>query len=176
MIKHTHLCSTFMFISLQLVVFTTCVGVNGLNISFVRFMVRNNTLQGTNISYYSLWCHNLIKWCERIYNIGVSITLLTIEKCASCANSLLVLTHCGRVTNICLLELTIIGSDNGLSPHRRQAIIWTNVGILLIGPLRTNFSETLIAIHIFSFKKMHLKMSSDKWRPFFLGLNVFSPG
>ena len=37
-----------------------------------------------------------------------------------------------------------IGSDNGLSPGRRQAIIWTNVGILLIEPLGTNFSEILI--------------------------------
>ena len=32
-------------------------------------------------------------------------------------------------------------SDNGLSPRRRQAIIWTNAGILLIGPLGTNFSN-----------------------------------
>ena len=67
-----------------------------------------------------------------------------------------------------------IGSDNGLSPSRRQAIIWTNAGILLIRPLRTNFNETLIAIHTFSFKKMHLKMSSANRRPFCLGLNVLS--
>ena len=46
-----------------------------------------------------------------------------------------VLTHWGRVTHICIDNLTIIGSDNGLSPGRRQAIIWTNAGILLIGPL-----------------------------------------
>ena len=51
------------------------------------------------------------------------------------------LTHWGRVTHICVGKLTIIGSDNGLSPERRQAIIWTNAGILLIGPLGTNFSE-----------------------------------
>ena len=51
-----------------------------------------------------------------------------------------------RVTHICVNKLTIIGSDNGLSPGRRQAIIWTNVGILLIGPLGTNFSEILIEI------------------------------
>ena len=51
------------------------------------------------------------------------------------------LTHWGRVTHICVVKLTIIGSDNGLSPGRRQAIIWTNAGILLIGPLGTNFSE-----------------------------------
>ena len=46
------------------------------------------------------------------------------------------LTHWGRVTHICVSKLTIIGSDNGLSPDRRQAIIWTNAGLLLIGPLR----------------------------------------
>ena len=57
---------------------------------------------------------------------------------------------------------------------RRQAIIWTNVGILLIGHLRTNFSEMLIEICIFSFKKMHLKMSSGKRRLFCIGLNVLS--
>ena len=84
------------------------------------------------------------------------------------------LTHWGRVTHICVSELTIIGSDNGLSPGRRQAIIWTNAGILLIEPLGTNFSEILIEIQIFSFKKMRLKMSSVKWRPFCLGLNVLT--
>ena len=48
----------------------------------------------------------------------------------------------------------------------RQAIIWTNAEILLIGPLGTNFSEILIEIDIFSFKKMHLKMAFAKWRLF----------
>ena len=83
----------------------------------------------------------------------------------------LILTHWGRVTHICVGELTIIDSDNGLSPGRRQAIIWTNAGILLIGPLGTNFSEILIEIHAFSFKKMRLKVSSANWRPFCIGLN-----
>ena len=83
-----------------------------------------------------------------------------------------ILTHWGRVMHICVSKLTIIGSDNGLSPGRHQAIIWTNGGILLIGPLGTNFSEILIEILIFSFKKMHLKMSSGKWRPSCLSLNV----
>ena len=84
------------------------------------------------------------------------------------------LTHWGRVTHICVGILTSIGSDNGLSPGRRQVIIWTNAGILLIEPLETNFSEILIRIPAFSFKKMHLKMSSANWRPFFLGLNVLN--
>ena len=83
-----------------------------------------------------------------------------------------ILTHWGRVTPVCVGKLTIIGSDNGLSPGRRQTIIWTNAGILLIGPLGTNFSEIVVGIQAFSFKKIHLKMSSAKWRPFCLGLNV----
>ena len=62
------------------------------------------------------------------------------------------LTHWGRVTHICVGKLTIIGSDNGLSPERRQAIIWTNAGTLLIGPLGTNLSEILIEIYTFSLK------------------------
>ena len=77
------------------------------------------------------------------------------------------------MTHKCVGKLTIIGSDNGLSPGRRQANIWTNAGLLVIRHLGTNFSEILIGIQTFSFKKMHLKMSSAKWRPFFcLGLNV----
>ena len=76
--------------------------------------------------------------------------------------------------HICVGKPIIIGSDTGLSPDRHQAIIWANAGILLIGPLGTNFSEILTGIQIFSFKKMHLQMSSAKWRPFCLGLNVLS--
>ena len=85
---------------------------------------------------------------------------------------ILLLTHWGRVTHIRVSKHTIIGSDNGLSPGRRQPIIWTNAGTLLIGTLGTNFSEILIEIRIFSSKKMGLKVSSVKWRPFCLGLNV----
>ena len=81
------------------------------------------------------------------------------------------LTHWGRATHICVSKLTIIASDNGLSPGRHQAIIRTNAGILLIRPLGTNFSEFLVEILIFSFKKMRFKVSSAKRRPFCLGLN-----
>ena len=82
------------------------------------------------------------------------------------------LTHWGRVTHICVSNLTIIGSDNGLSPGRHQAIIWTNAGTSSIGTLGTNFSEILIEILTFSFKNMLLKVSSGKWQPFCLGPNV----
>ena len=53
-----------------------------------------------------------------------------------------------------------------IAPIRGQAGIWTNAGLLSIGPLGTNFSEILIKIQNFSFMKMHLKISSVKWRPF----------
>ena len=77
------------------------------------------------------------------------------------------LTHWSRVTHICGSKIIIIDSDNG----GHQAIIWTNAGILLIGPLGMNFSETLIEINTFLIEKMHLKMSSAKYRRFRLGLN-----
>ena len=80
-------------------------------------------------------------------------------------------THWGQITHICISKLTIIGSDNGLSPGWHQAIIWSNAGILLVGPLVTNFSDMLIEIHTFLLK-MLLKISSAKWRPFCLGLSV----
>ena len=80
------------------------------------------------------------------------------------------LTHWGWVMHIFVNKLTIIGSDNGLSPGRHQAIIWTNAGILLTGPLEINFSEILTDIH--TFLKMHLKKWSVKCPPFCLGLNV----
>ena len=50
--------------------------------------------------------------------------------------------------------------------------MWINAGILFNGPLGTNFSEILVAINTFSFRKMHFKMSSQKWRSFCLSLNV----
>ena len=84
------------------------------------------------------------------------------------------LTHWDRVAHICVSKLTVIGSDNGLSPGRRQVIIGTNAGIVLIGPLGRNFNEILIEIHTFSFNKTQSKMSSAKRPPFCLGLNVLS--
>ena len=92
----------------------------------------------------------------------------TIHSSQSCQ-----LTHWGWVMHIpvCVGNLTITGSDNGLSPVWRQAIICTNAGILLIGPLGTHFSEISIESLTFSFRKMCLKESSAKWWPFCLSLN-----
>ena len=89
------------------------------------------------------------------------------SKVDSWLSRLSILTHWGRVTHICVSKQTIIGPDNGLSPDRN------NAGLLLIGPLGTKFSEIVIEIRIFSFKKMGLNVSSAKWWPFCLGLNVF---
>ena len=71
------------------------------------------------------------------------------------------------------VNCTIIGSDNGLSPGRRWAIIWTNVGIVLIGPLRTNINEILIEIYKVAFQKMHLKIASAICRPFCLAKYIY---
>ena len=68
-----------------------------------------------------------------------------------------------RETHICVSDQTIMGSNNGLSPGRRQAIIWTNTGI---GSLGIHFSAFLREIQIFSFKKVHLNESSAKSQPF----------
>ena len=62
------------------------------------------------------------------------------------------------MTHLCVGKLSNIGSDNILWPGRRQAIIWTNAGILIIGAQGTNFSEILIEIQTCSLEKIHLKM------------------
>ena len=82
------------------------------------------------------------------------------------------LTHSGWVTHICIGKLAIIGSDNGLSPERRQVIIWTNAMILLIWPSGTNFGEILIDMQPFGLKKMYMKMLFAKSWPFCLNLIV----
>ena len=70
--------------------------------------------------------------------------------------------HWGRVVHICVNKLTIIGSDDVLSPGRRQDIIWTSASILIIGPLGTNFNKILIEIYAFLFKKIYLKNAVRK--------------
>ena len=137
------------------------------------------------VNTHGCWCHGSSN-CPVISRRYIDYIYVIKSSCfphwrisMACAFSVLrnnrckySLTHWGRVTHICVSDLTSIDSDNGLSPGRRQAIIRTNAGILLIGTLGTIFSEILIGIHTFSFKKMHLKISSGKRRPFWPGLNV----
>ena len=60
-----------------------------------------------------------------------------------------------------------IGSVNGLSPIQRQAIIWTNAGLLPIGPLGTDFSEILIKYKRFiyenAFEIIFREMAAILW-------------
>ena len=126
----------------------------------------------------ALWRHCwLSRWQRRVrFGVkcmhGISASIHILFGLFSWLFYILCYKRNWRVTHICVSNQTIIGSDNGLSPGRRQAIIRTNAGILLIESLGTNYNEILIDIHIFSFKKIHFKMSSGKWRPFCLGLNV----
>ena len=73
------------------------------------------------------------------------------------------------MTHICVSKLTLIGLDNGLSPGRRQVIIWTNAGILLSRTLGTNFSEIWSEIHTFSsrkcFENVVCELASNLSRP-----------
>ena len=137
---------------------------------------------GSNWQYSSIDSDNGLALTPRIIriikirplgtNFNETLMKMSSGKWRPFCLSLNVLTHWGQATHICFSKQITIGSDNGLSPVRRQAIIWTNAGILLIGPLGTNFSEISIEIQIFSFMKMHLKMSFGKRRPFCLSLNV----
>ena len=127
-------------------------------------LIITNILRNTSLCNFSNFLATNYGNVSKNYIFKMTVTLPGIN----------VLTHWGQATHICIGKLTIIGSDNGLSPGRRQAIIWTNAGILLIGHLGTNFSEILIEIHTFSFKKIDLNMSSAKWRPFCPSLNVLT--
>ena len=75
-------------------------------------------------------------------------------------------THWGQVTLICLSNLTIIGSGNGLSPGRCHAITWTHAGILLTDKLQWNFNQiSYIFIQASAFEKVFCKMADILSQP-----------
>ena len=151
---------------------------SALSMEIRYFALKPTNVWNTGRSYHDTTLHGaltwkMVSWSLIMFNpTCADFGLITTWWC-KCAH-IHQLTHWGRVTHICVSELTTIGSDNGLSPGRRQAITWNNDGLLLIEYLGTNFSEISIGIQTFSFKKMHLNMSSAKWRPFCLGLNVLT--
>ena len=103
----------------------------------------------------NFWYIQWRKFCEN--DISVSLFLSTHSH---------ELSHWGQVMHICIGNLAIIWSDNGFSPGRCQAIIWTNDGILLIGPLGTNFSEILIIfIQENAFQSVVCEMAAILSRP-----------
>ena len=133
---------------------------------------KKNALNRCWVIYYlALWWPSSLIY--DVYFVWTELPVATLP-CLIKNDIISLLTLWGRVTHICVSKLTIIGSDNGLSPERRQAIIWTNAGILLIGPLGTNVSEILIEIQTFSLKKIRLKMLSAKCCSFRLSLNVLT--
>ena len=84
------------------------------------------------------------------------------------------LTHWGQETHICISKISIIGSDNGLLPGPLHYLnqCWDIDNFTPRNKLWYNINRKLI--HFYSFKKMHLKMSSGKWRPSCLSLNVLN--
>ena len=106
--------------------------------------------------------HERPLWNSPVPFLFIASIIYIFISIAFCRVFLASWTHWGPVTHICVNNLTTIGPVNGLLPGRRQAITWTNAGVLLIVPLETNFSEILIEISTFSFKKMRLKVSSAK--------------
>ena len=95
-----------------------------------------------------------IHWKAKCYCIHNVLTNEQIKIHSHGTNMLL--THGGRVTHICVSKQAIFGSDNGMSSGRRQVVILTSAGILLIVPLGTN-SEISIEILTFSFNQMRLR-------------------
>ena len=72
------------------------------------------------------------------------------------------LTYWGRVTHICVCNLTIFGSENGLlAPSHYLNQSW----IIVNWTPRNKFSEMLIEIHSFSFKKIHFEMAAILSQP-----------
>ena len=130
------------------------------------------TWAGANLSSSCGVTVYTINWGARLENTRKGSTGKWPCRCISMGQERSTMLNSLRPSDayICAGKLTVIGSDNGLWPEWRQAIIWTTAGILLIGPLGTNLSENLIRIQTFSFSKMHLKISSAKWRAFCLGL------
>ena len=128
-------------------------------------MTGNQRRQLQFIGHDFKYCLDICCVIRKIGHLSWAISTNTAWYC-------LLLTHWGRVTHICVVNLSIIGPDNGLSPAQRQAIVWTNAGILLIWSLGTNFREIWSKIQTFSFQKMYLKTSSVKWRPSCFGPNM----
>ena len=90
--------------------------------------------------------------CYSCWSVPVSGIILLVGALLNCSPYS---KHWGRVTKICIGKLTIIGSDNGLLPGRRQVIIWNNAGIwiLLIGTLETNLMKFYLEFKHFHWMK-----------------------
>ena len=110
----------------------------------------------TKASEAKLWC---FVWSvpEQTFEQTIETAVIWDVIITSLINSL-------RPSNVytCVCKIIVIGSDNSLSPGRRQVVIWTNAGILIIGSLGIHFNEILSKSYTFSFKKTPVKLSSAK--------------
>ena len=114
----------------------------------------------------SVWTCGVIQFVTGLYwcfRSEISIHILILD-------CLLISTHWGRVTHICVSKLTIIGSDNGLSPERRQAIIWTKAGNIVDLTLRNKLQwngnrNSYIFIQENPFENVVWKMAAILSRP-----------
>ena len=91
---------------------------------------------------------------------GIGVLILIGREMNRQLYAFFVLIHWGRVTHICVSKLTVVGSDNGLPPGRRQAIVWTNAEILLIGPSGTCFRNLNRNSYVFIQENAFCKMAA----------------
>ena len=127
-------------------------------------MIKQCLSEGILASTFQIWVNMSLRPTNDIpWKICICLNEMYMSKIYLIAPSRFpTLTHCCCLTHTCVSKLTIIGSDNDVSLGRHPAIIKTNVGILLMRTVGTNFSEISSETHISSLKKMHLKMSSAK--------------
>ena len=101
-----------------------------------------------------LWCYGPLVFLS----VSIYRHINNVHKYDPCVNNF----NINSIDSSSSLIWVSIGSGNGLSPLRCQAIAWTNAAILSIGLLGTNFSEIWIKLAKFSFIKMYFKISSAK--------------
>ena len=102
----------------------------------------------TIITYVDKWIEENTSFHHSLY-LNYGFDGVSTYKTSGKSNVLrfCVLTNWVRVAYICVSGLTMFGSDNGLSP------IWTNAGIMLIGPWgQTSVKSQAQFIHFYSRK------------------------
>ena len=104
----------------------------GYEMSWVRVVVLGTSCLGYASALTKETRRSATSWCQ----VGHCICFINWNSLMENIPSSHIprLTHWGWVTYMWVSKLTTIGSDNGLAPTRRQAIIWPNAGILWIGP------------------------------------------
>ena len=84
------------------------------------------------------------------------------------------LTHWGRVTHICVVKLTIIASDNGLSPPSYKPIIsgYSTINTKTVNTLRPRHNGRHFADDIFKC----IFLNENVWIPIKISMNCVPKG